>query len=361
MTSLGRYEILEKLGEGAMGVVHRARDSGLGRVVALKMLAAEYGGEEELHARFRREAEAIGRLNHPNIVAVHDTGDADGRLYLAMELLEGDDLRALIEAAPPPPLADRVRILAQVCDGLGYAHSRGVVHRDVKPANILVTTSATAKILDFGLARVAARPAITQRGAILGTPHYMSPEQAGGQPLDHRSDIFSAGSVFYELLGLQKPFNGRTLHSVLHQILSEAPEPLLALGPELPERLAAVVHRMLEKDPARRYQSMEQVATELRQIHAALRRSRRSGPLPAAPEEQRTRLRNHLAQGRAHLDAGRFSQALAELDAALGLDPDCAEAAEAAWRAHRAARAALDEPPAIERSGIQEKQGAAQG
>ena len=139
MTSFGRYEILEKLGEGAMGVVYRARDSAIGRIVALKMLSAELGAEEELHQRFQREAEAIGRLNHPNVVTVYDLGHAEGQLYMAMELLEGDDLRSLIETRADIPLADRVRILIQICIGLGYAHSRGVIHRDVKPANIHVS------------------------------------------------------------------------------------------------------------------------------------------------------------------------------------------------------------------------------
>ena len=139
MTTFGRYEILDKLGEGAMGVVYRAQDAALGRVVALKMLSAELGGEEELHQRFQREAEAIGRLSHPHIVTVYDMGDADGQLYMAMELLEGHDLRRLVETGRGIPLADRVRALAQICDGLAYAHSRGVVHRDVKPAKILVT------------------------------------------------------------------------------------------------------------------------------------------------------------------------------------------------------------------------------
>ncbi|HEY6547989.1 MAG TPA: serine/threonine-protein kinase, partial [Vicinamibacteria bacterium] len=153
----GRYEILGKLGEGAMGVVHKARDAALGRVVALKMLSAELGDDDELVQRFRREAEAIGRLNHPHIVTVYDLGEAEGHLFMAMELLEGQDLRALIDRAGVIPLADRVRILAQISEGLGYAHSRGVVHRDVKPANIMVTTSGQVKLLDFGLARVTHR------------------------------------------------------------------------------------------------------------------------------------------------------------------------------------------------------------
>jgi serine/threonine-protein kinase len=261
---------------------------------------------------------------------------------MAMELLEGEDLRALMSRASEIPLPDRVRILAQVCEGLGYAHSRGVVHRDVKPANIMVSSSGQVKLLDFGLARVATRETITRRGVILGTPDYMSPEQAMGKPVDHRSDVFSAGAVFYEFLTGQKPFSGRTLHGVLFQIISEDPDPILTLNPEVPARLARVAHRMLDKDPERRYGSMDEVAAELWSIHAALRRSRSRSALPpredrqaAASEEARSRAREHLSRGRTHLAAGRTTKAVDEMSEALVLDPDCREAAEALWQCSR--------------------------
>ena len=336
----GRYEIVGKLGEGAMGVVHRARDTALGRVVALKMLTADLGEDDEIVQRFRREAEAIGRLNHPHIVTVYDLGESEGHAFMAMELLEGDDLRTLIDRAGEIPLPDRVRILAQVAEGLAYAHSRGVVHRDVKPANIMVTTSGQVKLLDFGLARVATRETITRRGVILGTPDYMSPEQAMGKtPADPRSDIFSAGAVFYELLTGQKPFSGRTLHSVLFQIISEDPDPILTLNPEVPARLAQVAHRMLQKDPEKRYASLDDVAAELWAIHGALRRSRSRSALPpredraaAINEEAKSRAREHVARGRAHIGAGRLAKGKDEMAEALALDPECREAAEALWQ-----------------------------
>src|SRR5258708_434105 len=325
MPSLGRYEILGKLGEGAMGVVYRAGDKSLGRVVALKMLSADLGADDELHQRFRREAQAIGRLNHPNIVAVYDLGESEGHLYMAMELLEGDDLRALIERQVDIPLADRVRVMGQICEGLGYAHGKGVVHRDVKPANIFVTSGGQVKILDFGLARVATSDTITRAGVILGTPDYMSPEQATGRALDLRTDIFSAGAVFYEFLTLQKPFKGKTLHSVLYQILSEEPEAVLTLNPELPARLALLVHRMLRKDPDRRYPSMEEAGREVRRIHAALRRSRARSALPVASPplstEARGRARDHLTRGRAPFEAGHLAQAALDIGPRLPRPP----------------------------------------
>jgi serine/threonine-protein kinase len=348
MATFGRYEILDKLGEGAMGIVYRAKDSAIGRIVALKMLSAEVGAEEELHQRFQREAEAIGRLNHPNVVTVYDLGHAEGQLYMAMELLEGDDLRSLIETRADIPLADRVRILMQICVGLGYAHSRGVVHRDIKPANIHVSAGGKVKLLDFGLARVAQRETITRRGVILGTPDYMAPEQATGKGVDQRSDIFSAGAVFYEFLTLEKPFKGKTLHAVLYQIIQEEPDPLLTVNPEVPVRLAAVVHGMLRKDPDRRYASLDDVGRELSGIHDALRRSRsRSAlPLPSGPttEEARAVVRDHVARARAHLEAGRNQDAIAEAAEAFATEPASEEAAEITWRASRQMRAPRPPP-----------------
>ena len=342
MASFGRYEIEEKLGEGAMGVVYRARDLTLGRVVALKLLSAE-GAEDELHKRFHREAEAVGRLDHPNIVKIYDLAESDGRLYMAMELLEGHDLRALIEERAEIPLVERVRILEEICRGLGYAHAKGVVHRDIKPANILVNAAGRVKVLDCGLARVATRATITRRGVILGTPDYMCPEQAMGKTVNPRSDIFSAGAVFYEFLTLQKPFIGKTLHSVLYQILSEKQTPVLTLNPEIPARLAELVSRMLQKKPEHRYQSMEDVASDLRAIRLALYRSRgrstvtapRPTPSAAAAEETRVKTRQLLARAKEHHKADRFRQAMVAVEEALALDTDLPEAGEMLWRAAR--------------------------
>lgn len=345
MASFGRYEIIDKLGEGAMGVVYRARDANLGRVVALKTLSTYLDADAELRHRFRREAEAIGCLNHPNIVSIYDLGEQDGQAYMAMELLEGEDLRVLIEGRDEVPLADRVRILVHIAQGLAYAHAHGVVHRDVKPANIFVTSTGRVKLLDFGLARLAASQAITREGLILGTPDYMSPEQATGRPIDHRTDIFSAGAVFYEFLSLRKPFPGSTLHSVLYKIVSESPPPLVAVNPEVPARLAVVVERMLEKPVERRYASIEEVAAQLTVLHAALRRSKGRSALPARAPAPGDDARARELVARALLEAARPEEAAPLLEEALALDPDHGEAGERIWAAHRGLRGRRTEIP----------------
>jgi hypothetical protein len=274
---------------------------------------------------------------------------------MVLEWLEGDTLESIIAAekeqgAPPRTVDETIRLLEPAAEALALAHVKGIAHRDVKPANIFVTSGGQVKILDFGLARVATSDTITRAGVILGTPDYMSPEQATGRALDQRTDIFSAGAVFYEFLTLQKPFKGKTLHSVLYQILSEEPEAVLTLNPELPARLALLVHRMLAKDPDRRYPSMEEAGREVQRIHAALRRSRSRSVLPVAvlplSEEGRGRVRDHLTRGRGHFEAGHWRQAVAEMGEALAVDPDCGEAAELLWGAgRRLLGGAPPEPP----------------
>jgi serine/threonine protein kinase len=352
MANFGRYEILDKLGEGAMGVVHRARDTTLGRVIALKLLANE-GSSEELRQRFLREAEAIGCLDHPSIVKIYDLGEHNGELYMAMELLEGEDLRALLSDPAEVPTAHWVRLFEEIARGVAYAHGRGVIHRDLKPANIIVTAAGRVKILDFGLARVAERATLTRQGVILGTPDYMSPEQATGRHVDARSDIFSAGGVFYECLTHQKPFSGKTLHAVLYQIIQSDPEPVLACNPDVPARLAELVHRMLGKSADARPQTMDEVAARLGELRVALSRSRSRSALPVPPSEPvegaTARLKGHLERAARLAEASQHRKALGEAMEALALDPDSAAAIERSWRALRAiahARKTLPPPPA---------------
>ena len=338
-TRLGRYELGEKLGEGAMGLVFQARDTVLDRIVALKTLPFE-GASDEIQERFRREAEAIGRMDHPHVVKVFDLGETDGRLFMAMELLDGEDLRRLIEVSADIPVTEKLRIFAEACDGFSYAHSRGVVHRDIKPANIMVTKVGITKILDFGLARMQTHQTLTRKGVILGTPDYMSPEQATGKPADPRSDVFSCGAVFFEFITGFKPFRGATLHAVLFNIVSEPTTPVLTLAPETPARVAALIHRMIAKNPSDR-PSMDEVANQLRALRTNLLRSRLKSCLPSdAPrpsrEESAQALKAHLARARGHLETDAPSKAIAEAREALFLDPDSRESTEVLWRALRA-------------------------
>ncbi len=337
-TRLGRYELGEKLGEGAMGLVFRARDTVLDRVVALKTLPFE-GASDEIQERFRREAEAIGRMDHPHVVKVFDLGETEGRLFMAMELLDGEDLRRLIELSADIPITEKLRIFAEACDGFSYAHSRGVVHRDIKPANIMVTNLGITKILDFGLARMQTHQTLTRKGVILGTPDYMSPEQATGKSADPRSDVFSCGAVFYEFVTGFKPFRGATLHAVLFNIVSEPTTPVVTLAPETPTRVAALIHRMIAKNPADR-PGMDEVSAQLRAVRSNLLRSRlrsclhSDAPRPSRDETAQA-LRAHLARARAHLEADSPGRAVAEASEALFLDPDSRESTEVLWCALR--------------------------
>jgi serine/threonine-protein kinase len=338
---LGRYEIESKLGEGSMGVVFRAKDTVLDRVVALKTLPSD-GSTDEIQKRFKREAEAIGRMDHPNIVKVYDLGEIEGRLFMAMELLEGEDLRQLSDLRADIPLFERLRIFAEICEGFAYAHTRGVIHRDIKPANIMVARQGMAKILDFGLARVETAETLTRRGVILGTPDYMSPEQATGKPADPRSDVFSAGAVFYEFLTGFKPFRGASLHAVLYNIVAEPTSPIPTLSPETPARVAALVHQMLEKKPEER-PTMPDAANQFRTLRENLLRSRgkstQSTPVTrTSREELAAAVKAHLGRALAHLETGAFIKAAAEAKEALFLDPSAGEASEMLWRATRAAK-----------------------
>jgi serine/threonine-protein kinase len=194
---IGKYRILERVGRGGMGTVFKARDPVLDRLVALKVISSESDATDELKARFYREAQACAKLNHPNIVVVHDLGEADGQLYIVMEFLEGAELKHLIAERRPLSVEQKLGLMTQICDGLHYAHQNGIIHRDIKPGNIFVLRSGQVKILDFGIARIAAGsdPGLTRTGLIMGTLRYMSPEQARGR-VDQRSDIFSVGAVF---------------------------------------------------------------------------------------------------------------------------------------------------------------------
>jgi hypothetical protein len=251
---IGKYKIVGELGRGTMGEVYKAHDPVLNRFVALKTLPARLGPDNETLQRFQREAQAAALLNHPNIVTVHDFGEENGLLYMAMELLEGIDLREAIDSELLKTLDEKLNVMDSVLAALDYAHAKGVVHRDIKPANIHLGKSRQVKIMDFGLARISTSE-MTQEGIVLGTPNYMSPEQALGDKVDGRSDLFSTGAVLYELLTGHKPFEADTTPSVLFQVVHKQPPPLRRWAPDLPGAVAAVVNRALEKDLARRFAS----------------------------------------------------------------------------------------------------------
>ena len=262
MNSIGRYQIVEKLGQGGMGVVYRAFDTLLQRVVAIKVISTSSEAGAEQRERFFREARAAGQLSHRNIITIHDLGEYEGQPYLAMEYLEGEDLQHRLTRPDRMSLARKVELAIEVCEGLEYAHARGIVHRDIKPANIFITESGTAKILDFGLARLVTSE-LTNSNMMMGTMNYMAPEQVRGERADHRADIFSVAVVLYELLGGRKAFEGESFAATIYRILQEEPEPLLRIDPGLPPELVAIVERGLAKPRDERYQHMSEMLRDL--------------------------------------------------------------------------------------------------
>ncbi len=272
------YQVEALLGEGGMGVVYRARDTRLGRSVALKLLPPELTREPDRKARFLREARAASAVNHPAIAQIYDVDEAEGGLFIAMELVEGRTVRALVQARELDALG-AIEIASQVAGGLQKAHEAGIVHRDVKPENVIVTKDGHAKILDFGLAKLLepdseAKDGIsqmetlakTQAGFVLGTLRYMSPEQARGQPVDHRSDIFSLGVLLYEMVTGQLPFSGNTALDTLHAIAFEETRPVTSLRPNLPPSLQRVITRCLRKRAPDRYADAKELAADLKTV-----------------------------------------------------------------------------------------------
>jgi len=265
----GRYRIMGELGRGAMGVVYKAFDRIIGRVVALKTIPVEVEESEkaQLVERLKVEARAAGMLDHPNIVTVYDVGEEAGLFYLTMQYLEGKTLAQAHADRDLLPLGRILDLMQQLCAAVGFAHQAGVIHRDLKPSNLLLTKQGTLKILDFGIAKLA-DVGLTKAGMIMGTPSYLAPEQAAGRRIDSRADIFSVGAIFYELLTGERAFPGETTSTVVYKILNDDPIPPRAIEPSLPPALDAVVRKALAKDPLQRYQTCEEMAEALRQVAA---------------------------------------------------------------------------------------------
>jgi beta-lactam-binding protein with PASTA domain/predicted Ser/Thr protein kinase len=274
----GRYRVLRKLGSGGMADVYAVEDQQLGRRVALKMLHRRFAEDQQFVERFRREASSAAGLQHPNIVAIFDRGQWDGTYYIAMELVEGRTLKEIVRDKGPAPAEAAVDVTLQILRAARYAHKHGVVHRDIKPHNVLIDQDGRVRVTDFGIAR-AGTSDMTETGSIMGTAQYLSPEQAQGRPVDARSDLYSIGIVLYELLTGQVPFDAESPVTVALMQVSEPPLPPHQLNPELPAHVEAVVLRALEKDPGRRFQSADEFI-------AALETRQEMLPPPPPPVEE---------------------------------------------------------------------------
>ena len=290
--TVGRYEIIGELGRGAMGVVYKAKDPTIGRTVALKTMRIDVHGLDaaEMMRRFQNEARAAGVLSHPNIVTIYDAGEQDGVFYIAMEFIEGTTLHEMLHEQHILVTEDVIQYSRQICKGLDYAHSHGIVHRDVKPANIMITANGTVKIMDFGIAKAGG--SMTSTGQVLGTPNYMSPEQVKGRPLDGRSDLFSFGVILYEMLTGEKPFVGQNVTTIIYKIVNENPIAPRDLDVTVHPGLSSIVTKALAKTPEDRYQSGAELVRDLENfkivgepMHATSKMSKRhSATRNGAPE-----------------------------------------------------------------------------
>jgi eukaryotic-like serine/threonine-protein kinase len=358
--TLGKYELLSELGRGAMGVVYKARDPLIGRLVAVKTITSALVGKPELLERFYQEARSAGSLQHPNIVAIYELGQAEGIPFIAMEYLEGESLDRIVESRPVLPLFLKLGYILRTCEALDHAHRHGVVHRDIKPANIMVTKDGTVKVVDFGIARLL-DVSRTQTNLMIGSRAYMSPQLYKGERADARSDIWAVGITLYELLAFQRPFAGKSEAELMYNILRENPPSLRTLSVDCSEEIEGIIAKMLEKECAARFQTMGDVLRDLEPHWRAAQQVALNGLLEDARElveahdleraqgllrkalhidvsnlqaksllervtaqlrrgQLQPRIEEHVTRGRNLLQAGHLREARAEAQAALGLD-----------------------------------------
>jgi serine/threonine protein kinase len=260
------YKILDKISEGGMGVVYKAHDARLGRTVALKFMPPDLSRDAESKKRFLREAQTIAALDHPNLCNIHAIEETDdGRMFIAMACYDGQTLAKRIEPGPIE-VEEAIDIAVAMAEGMKRAHEKGIVHRDIKPANVFMVKDGPVKVIDFGLAKWFGKTSLTRTGVALGTVAYMSPEQARGQEVDARADVWAFGVVLYEMLTGRRPFEGDYDQAIAYRVLNEEPDPITSLRANLPTGVEKIVTRALSKDPNRRYQSTEELLSELRAI-----------------------------------------------------------------------------------------------
>ncbi|MCJ7589027.1 MAG: protein kinase [Candidatus Aminicenantes bacterium] len=274
----GRYEIIEELGAGGMGAVYRAHDTKLNEEVALKLIRPEIAADKRTVERFRNEIRIARKISHPNVCRTHDLGEEGKTLYLTMEYVRGEDLKSLIHRTKTLSVGTTLAITRQIAEGLGEAHKQGITHRDLKPANVMIDKDGQAKIMDFGIARSLHGAGTTAEGAIIGTPEYMSPEQVEGKPADGRADLYALGIILFEMVTGRVPFEGETAFSIANKHKSELPPVPKKLAPQIPEGLSRLILRCLEKDRAKRYQTTEELISDLGMVEDALPTAERLAP-----------------------------------------------------------------------------------
>jgi serine/threonine-protein kinase len=336
--TIGKYQVQRVLGTGGMGTVYEAVDPVLKRKVAVKTMTPGLAEAPELRLRFLREAQSAGGLRHRNIVTVYDLGDDRGEPYIAMEFIEGTDLEKIIQKKEPLSIERKLDVIRQICEGLGYAHKAGIVHRDVKPANIRLTPDGDVKLMDFGIAHLQSST-MTKSGLVLGTVHYMAPEQVQGRKVDHRADIFSVGAIAYELIAYRRPFEGDSLTTVMFKIMHEEADPSGLPSTDYSPGLEAIVLKALARDPGRRYGSLDDMRTELERLvretaprvlqRAAAGPAAAGAPVPVnggeASAASRQKVEKEKAERHAEMERaraeGQLQKALVHARRLLELDP----------------------------------------